>query len=348
MKKKLMMICLALIIVLIPTFALAADVINETEPNSSTSPHAILSKDAEIRGTASYSDEDWYAFKLEKKLDVTFSYAISGNAVPMNTKFELYNINSTTPIINQTVDANNPFSQTVSLPVGIYVLRTLAADSFGGNTYNYVLTIKQNLVAATNITLSKTKATLRKGRTLALKPSVTPSGSTDSITWTSSNKKAVSVDGNGVVKALAAGTATITAKTESGKSAKCVITVPKVTLDDNLYSWKAYVSVGSAKKNSAKITVKNNYSKTMTKVWIHVLPYYKSGKLIKVKNNGPIEKPAYLGTNSSASTTYSLNNAPSNTLGKARACIYKVTYDNGKSYVNPYYKQWLKTYKSHY
>lgn len=54
---------------------------------------------------------------------------------------------------------------------------------------------------------------------------MTPSSSTDKLTWTSSNKKVATVDKNGKVKALKKGTATITVKTASGKKAACKITV---------------------------------------------------------------------------------------------------------------------------
>ena len=68
-------------------------------------------------------------------------------------------------------------------------------------------------------------ASFEMGSTLTLKATMTPSSSTDKLTWTSSNKKVASVDKNGKVKALKKGTATITVKTTSGKKATCKITV---------------------------------------------------------------------------------------------------------------------------
>ena len=80
-------------------------------------------------------------------------------------------------------------------------------------------------VPATKVKLNKNKATVAKGRTLTLKATMTPSSSTDKLTWTSSNKKVATVDKNGKVKALKKGTATITVKTASGKKATCKIIV---------------------------------------------------------------------------------------------------------------------------
>ena len=77
----------------------------------------------------------------------------------------------------------------------------------------------------TKVKLSKTSATLKKGKTLTLKATVTPSKNVIStVTWTSSNSK-VAVVKNGKITAKAKGTATITVKTSNGKTAKCKITV---------------------------------------------------------------------------------------------------------------------------
>ena len=51
------------------------------------------------------------------------------------------------------------------------------------------------------------------------------SNSRDTVTWKSSNKKVVTVDKNGVIKAVKKGTATITVKTSGGEKAVCKITV---------------------------------------------------------------------------------------------------------------------------
>jgi DNA-entry nuclease len=75
------------------------------------------------------------------------------------------------------------------------------------------------------ISLSDTKATLTVGKTLKLKAYTEPEGATTKITWFSSNKKVAKVNSKGIVTALKAGTATITAKTSNGLKAKCKITV---------------------------------------------------------------------------------------------------------------------------
>lgn len=99
---------------------------------------------------------------------------------------------------------------------------TITAKAASGKKATCKVTVKE---AATKVKLNKTKATLKKGGTLTLKATVTPSSSTDKLTWSSSNKKVAAVDSKGKVTAKKKGTAVITVKTASGKKATCSITV---------------------------------------------------------------------------------------------------------------------------
>lgn len=74
-----------------------------------------------------------------------------------------------------------------------------------------------------SIKLNKKSVTLRLGRSVTLKASISPSKAKKAkVTW-SSNSSAVKVDQNGKVTALKPGKAVITAKTANGKKAKCKI-----------------------------------------------------------------------------------------------------------------------------
>lgn len=80
-------------------------------------------------------------------------------------------------------------------------------------------------VNSASITLNKTSSILGVGKTDKLIPSIHPSNSTDSITWSSSTPGVASVDNNGNVTGISEGTTTITAATESGLSASCTYRV---------------------------------------------------------------------------------------------------------------------------
>ena len=82
-------------------------------------------------------------------------------------------------------------------------------------------------VSVTSISLSQTSANLLVGKTLTLTPTFTPAYATDqALTWETSDASVATVAG-GVVTAVTAGTATITAKLTSDNSvyATCAITV---------------------------------------------------------------------------------------------------------------------------
>lgn len=88
-------------------------------------------------------------------------------------------------------------------------------------------------VTATGITVSPSSLSLTTGGTAKVTASLIPSTTTEKgITWSSSNAGAASVDSNGTVTAVAAGTATITAVSVSNpsKQAVCTVTVTKPTV----------------------------------------------------------------------------------------------------------------------
>lgn len=80
-------------------------------------------------------------------------------------------------------------------------------------------------VEVTDLTFKKTTATLQPGETLQLTATVTPQDA--KVTFTSDNAGVATVSETGLVKAVAPGTATITAQA-GDKKATCVITVAEV------------------------------------------------------------------------------------------------------------------------
>lgn len=102
---------------------------------------------------------------------------------------------------------------------------TCTAKDGSGRKATCKITVTQPV---TKIKLSKTSATISKGKTLTLKAMVTPTTANNrSVTWKSSNTKIATVSSSGKVTAKAKGTVTITctARDGSGKKATCKITV---------------------------------------------------------------------------------------------------------------------------
>ena len=88
----------------------------------------------------------------------------------------------------------------------------------GKKKYKCTVTVK-------NPTISKTTASVYVGKTVNLKVS----NAVGKVTWSSSNKKVATVTGGGVVKGVAKGTATITAKA-SGVNLTCKVTVKNIAV----------------------------------------------------------------------------------------------------------------------
>lgn len=123
------------------------------------------------------------------------------------------------------------------------------------------------------ITLCSTQLTMNVGDKKTLTATVKPSSlSNATVTWSSSNSSIVNVL-NGVVEAKGLGTATITAKTKSGVTAECTITVKD----------KA-VEVSSIKLNSNGISLNegNTYQLVAT-----VLPENATNKTLTWSTNNP-------------------------------------------------------------
>ena len=132
---------------------------------------------------------------------------------------------------------------------------TITATSVDNPAVSDTVTINVTAAAvpATSVTLDKTEVTLhiKTDETVTLTPTMAPENTTDSITWSSSNK-AVATVADGVVTAVAAGTATITAKANDEAVATCTITVVEFSTiseiqKDNSYYVKGVVSAKNTK-----------------------------------------------------------------------------------------------------
>jgi len=89
-------------------------------------------------------------------------------------------------------------------------------------------------IPVTGVTLNKNSISLKVGETETLTATVAPDNATNkAVTWSSSDATKATVS-EGVVTAVAAGTATITVTTADGsKTAQCTVTVTSVGSDDD-------------------------------------------------------------------------------------------------------------------
>lgn len=102
--------------------------------------------------------------------------------------------------------------------------QTQITVTVGGQTASCTVTVTPRTISVKSITLNKPQLSLVKGATETLTATVLPTTATDkAVTWKSSDTAVATVE-NGVVTAVAAGNATITA-TAGEKTATCAVTV---------------------------------------------------------------------------------------------------------------------------
>ena len=104
---------------------------------------------------------------------------------------------------------------------------TITATSTTDNNITASCAVTVQAVAVTGVSIYPTSANLQLGGSTDLTATVLPANATDkSVSWTSSNTGVATVNNNGHVSAVAAGTATITVTTTDGnKTATCSVTV---------------------------------------------------------------------------------------------------------------------------
>lgn len=122
-------------------------------------------------------------------------------------------------------------------------------------------------VAVESVSLDKTSLTLVEGNSETLTATVTPDNAINkTVTWSSSNTAVATVE-NGVVKAVSAGTVTITA-TAGGKSATCAVTVSAAYVPATavqLSQKTAEIRVGETLQLTATVKPDNATNKTV--IW---------------------------------------------------------------------------------
>ena len=102
---------------------------------------------------------------------------------------------------------------------------TITATAASGITAACEITVSDEVIEVTAVTLDKTEATIKVGKSLQLTATIEPSGATDQkLEWTSSDSD-IAIVTDGRVTGVAPGDVTITVKTTNGKTATCTITV---------------------------------------------------------------------------------------------------------------------------
>ena len=136
----------------------------------------------------------------------------------------------------------------------------------GGKTATCKVTVTPKTVPVSSIQVQGV-ASIYVGDTAKLTATITPDGASNkAVTWDSQNKDIATVDQQGNVKALKAGTATITATAQdgSGISGSCVVTVQQA----DTTALKAKVTEAQALLDKTEVSAQNGTDIPPMKNWV--------------------------------------------------------------------------------
>ena len=152
---------------------------------------------------------------------------------------------------------------------GSFNFTVQVSNSAGNDTKQFSITVVKEVITVSGVTLDKDALKLVEGNTATLIATISPADATNqAVTWESSDTNIASVDSNGKVTAIKAGTATISVKTnDGGLTASCKVTViaPKPDTPTNLnisalYQREAEIAWDGGSASKWKVSYNNNDS----------------------------------------------------------------------------------------
>ena len=163
---------------------------------------------------------------------------------------------TTPPTMNASYSMSNEAYQNATLCVPGASLEAYKADHNWGLFKRFA-----NMTHATAVTLDHTSITLKNGTQQQLVATVMPTGASPAVRWSTSDEAVAVVDQNGLVTAVGAGQATITATTLDGSavSASCQVRVISMGMQtDNILTLPQSVQVQSGKSLDLPVSMEND------------------------------------------------------------------------------------------
>ena len=195
------------------------------------------------------------------EVDKNYSQILASDNNPTS-----WSVTSGTLPAGLTLDTNTGTISGTPTTANTYSFTVTATNDSGSDSKAFTLTVTQPV---TSVTLDQAELALYTGDTASLTATVQPDNATNkNVTWSSSDNTVATVDNNGNVTAVKAGTATITVTTEDGKkTATCTVTVTDktytISADPTALNFgSAYT--GYAQPAAQTVTVKNTGNQQVT------------------------------------------------------------------------------------
>ena len=193
-------------------------------PGSATVKIIVGSKSASVKVTVTQAVTKITLNKSTLSLDVPETYQLTATVAPTDASNQVLEWTSSNEAA-ATVDQNGLVT---AVGNGTAVITATATDGTGVSASCTVTVIDPDNIPVSSITLDKTAMNMEALEVYQLTATIAPADAANkTIRWTSSDENVATVDENGLVTAIAKGTATITAAAtdESGVSTSCTVTV---------------------------------------------------------------------------------------------------------------------------
>lgn len=231
----------------------------EKEPNQTYEQAMALSMSQRLRGLLSVQDKnDYYAFQITKRQRVTIRAIcyFSGLHLRLLNR-DLKDVSGEKRVDAVTwggsLEVPKIYENDFELEPGTYYIYLGAYSGYLTDRGLYDLEIFPTKVSVSSITLSKSTLSLYRGDSAGLQASVLPQNATNpAIKWSSDQPKIATVNADGRVRGLKAGTATIRAKSTDGSdiTMTCKVTVKNKTMKVD----RSKVTLYKGKKITVKVT----------------------------------------------------------------------------------------------
>jgi hypothetical protein len=189
------------------------------------SPVFIRTNDSSIVWEATENSEKTGFYLSNDGNYLRLSSSTTGSSA---NQLRAYNSNSTSVYWNYTSSDNHlKYSGNSGRNLRYHDTNKYYTTSSSTSSSDYKVYIFEKViqeVPATGISLNKDSLDMVSGDTETLTATLEPEDATSTVTWSTDDDTVATVE-NGVVTAVGAGTATITAETANGKKATCAVSV---------------------------------------------------------------------------------------------------------------------------
>ena len=241
--------------------------------NSLTINYAGINTKGSATGSAyaytMYITDNGYAYShncptgyYPSNVTVNFS-STTGTSGKVGISYSTSELSSRNSSVTGSVSKSGSYSVSNSDPTKLYW--NFSTTSGRVQVSSIVLTYSPASVPVTGVALDTNEASLDVGDTLALEPTISPSNATDQVVSWNSDKTNIATVTNGVVTAVAAGTAVITVTTHDGSfTDTCTINVTVPVTDVSVSPSSVSLTIGGTQQLTCTITPSNATDKDVT------------------------------------------------------------------------------------